>query len=111
MEDDSNRVEDPMAEAGSLLHLLLLLLHQPAVVRQDLAVGQVERHLQGHQDSKLKRYQLPPADPEALLQLLWRTRTKFLMRERHMFFSLKNGSLSDDVIRQNHCVCFNCLTI
>lgn len=43
-----------MVDVGQLLHLLLLQLHQPAVVRQDLAVGQVERHLQGHQDGKLK---------------------------------------------------------
>lgn len=57
----------------SALHLLLL--HQPPVVGQDFTLGQVERHLQGHQDGKLKGDQLPPADPETLLQLLQRGRS------------------------------------
>lgn len=36
----------------------------------DFTLREVERHLQGDQDGELKRNQLPPADPEALLQLL-----------------------------------------
>ncbi len=55
-------------ESSSLLQLLLL--HQPSVMWHDFALREVERHLQGDQDGELKRYQLPPADPETLLQLL-----------------------------------------
>lgn len=36
----------------------------------DFTLREVERHLQGDQDGELERYQLPPADPETLLQLL-----------------------------------------
>ena len=38
----------------------------------DLTLREVERHLQGNQDGELERDELPPADPEALLQLLQR---------------------------------------
>lgn len=53
-------------------HLLCsgLLLHQSAVVGHDLALGQVEGHLQGHQNGELERDELAPADAEALLQFL-----------------------------------------
>lgn len=47
-----------------------LLLHQPSVMWQDFTLRQVERHLQGDEDGELKGNQLPPADPETLLQLL-----------------------------------------
>lgn len=50
--------------------LQLLLLHQASVVRHDFALREVERHLQGNQDGELKGDELPPADPESLLQLL-----------------------------------------
>lgn len=52
--------------------LYLLLLHQPPVMRQYFTFREVQRHLQGNQDDELKRNQLLPADPEALLQLLHR---------------------------------------
>lgn len=55
----------PSWRSWSALHLLLL--HQPPVVGQDFTLGQIERHLQGHQDGKLKWDQLSPADPETLL--------------------------------------------
>lgn len=53
-----------------------LLLLQASVMRHDFTLRKVERHLQGHQDGELERYQLPPADPETLLQLLHETQTK-----------------------------------
>lgn len=64
---DSGR---PTQTSRSGLHLLLL--HEPPVVGQDFTLRQIERHLQGHQDGELKWDQLPPADPETLLQLLQR---------------------------------------
>lgn len=50
--------------------LRLLLLHQLSVMWHDFTLREVERHLQSDQDSELKRYQLPPADSETLLQLI-----------------------------------------
>lgn len=50
--------------------LYLLLLHQPSEMWHDFALWEVERHLQGDQDGELEWYELPPADPETLLQLL-----------------------------------------
>lgn len=44
-------------------------------MRHDFTLGEVERHLQGDKDGELEGYQLPPADPETLLQLL-QTRQK-----------------------------------
>lgn len=61
----------------------LLLLHQLPVMWHDFALGEVERHLQGDQDGELKRYQLPPADPETLLQLLQRHSTNQSMTGSH----------------------------
>lgn len=58
--------------AGWLYGCLGLLFDQPAVVRHHLALRQVERHLQGHQNSELERNELSPADPETLLQFLSR---------------------------------------
>lgn len=42
----------------------------------DFTLRKVERHLQGDEDGELERYELPPADPEALLELLHRHRTE-----------------------------------
>lgn len=47
------------------------MLHQPAIVRHDLALWEVEPHLQGNQHGELQRYQLSPVDAETLLQLLF----------------------------------------
>lgn len=49
----------------------LTLLHQPAIVWHDLALWEVEPHLQGNQHGKLQRYQLSSVDAETLLQLLF----------------------------------------
>lgn len=59
--------------------LHLLLLHQASVVWHDFALRKVESHLQGDEDSELKRYQLPPADPETLLELLHRHTTQSVL--------------------------------
>lgn len=48
----------------------LTLLHQPAVVRHDFALGEVKSHLQGDQHGKLQRNQLSSVDAKTLLQLL-----------------------------------------
>lgn len=47
---------------------------------QDFTLGEVQRHLQGDEDGELEGNQLPPADPETLLQLL-QTRQKQSMRQ------------------------------
>lgn len=47
-----------------------LLLDQASVMRQDFTLGEVQRHLQGHEDGELERDQLPATDAETLLQLL-----------------------------------------
>lgn len=49
----------------------LTLLHQPAIVWHDLALWEVEPHLQGNQHGELQRYQLSSVDAETLLQLLF----------------------------------------
>ena len=49
---------------------MLTLLHQPAVVWHDLALREVQSHLQGNQYWELQRNQLPPVYTETLLQLL-----------------------------------------
>ncbi len=54
----------------------------------DFTLREVERHLQGDQDGELKRYQLPPADPETLLQLLQRHNRNQSMRVRQNTFFL-----------------------
>ena len=50
--------------------LSLTLLHQPAVVRHDLALGEVKSHLQRNQHRELQRNQLSSVYTETLLQLL-----------------------------------------
>lgn len=78
----------PARRWWSALHLLLL--HQPPVVGQDFTLGQIERHLQGHQDGKLKGDQLLPADAETLLQLLQRGHSPHRQKEeveKHLLYS------------------------
>lgn len=48
----------------------LTLLHQPAVVRHDLALREVKSHLQGNQHRELQRKQLTTVYSETLFQLL-----------------------------------------
>lgn len=50
---------------------------------QDFTLGEVQRHLQGDEDGELEGNQLPPADPETLLQLL-QTRQKQSMRQTRL---------------------------
>lgn len=59
----------------------LTLLHQPAVVWHDFALGEVKSHLQGNQHRELQRNQLSSVNTETLLQLLHREKHKTGLKE------------------------------
>lgn len=61
----------PHTHTHRLIADTLSLLHQPAIVGHDLALWEVEPHLQGNQDGELQRYELSAVDAETLLQLLF----------------------------------------
>lgn len=67
--------------------LYLLLLHQPSVMWHDFALWEVERHLQGDQDGELEWYELPPADPETLLQLLQKQTNRHVRENKYFLMS------------------------
>lgn len=69
---DSRTLADVINETGvsDIAVAGLTLLHQPAVVRHDLALGEVQAHLQGNQHRELQRNQLSSVDTKTLLQLL-----------------------------------------